>query len=186
MSKRQRTRHARAVALTVDSDTGPSIRFAAIVDAVGIVIREPTAERSSWNDPLDLNPNRRMAKQVNGARAANPVLIMRRKDGLITERHVRAAELFACDYEMSCGGGLGALKLESSHGSTGGDPTERELAAVGRVRRAWAVVGDERSRRVVGWCVLGMPTGASRGVAGWAELVGLAPAVAMGYFWPAQ
>lgn len=172
------------------ADLGPDIRRVAIVsrapeDASAVrIIRPPTVEPASWRDPEDLDRNRRVPRIVSGVRAADPLLAMHHRGGLVTIEHLAAATKLADAYET---GVLGAQEGRGRlvGGGTGPGfaagtyPAEVRLAALGTFRAAMRAVGV-RSVPLVAHVVLGVPDPMRRDVAAYAERHGLDEKVVRG------
>jgi hypothetical protein len=83
----------------------PTIRRTTITDRDGKIIREPKAEFGSWRDPEDTSPNRRKPKLIDGYRAADALITLKKRGGQITPLHLQAATILRSSYEL---GELGA------------------------------------------------------------------------------
>ena len=83
----------------------PSIRTKQIIDHDGTILREATAEQASWRDPADTSPNRRNPKQIDGYRATDALVTLKKRGGQITQLHLRAANRLRSSHEL---GELGA------------------------------------------------------------------------------
>ena len=52
--------------------------------------------RTAWRDPDDINPNRRLAREITGFRSYDPLRRCRQRPGTsVTERHVVAADILS-------------------------------------------------------------------------------------------
>ena len=169
--------------LSESADLGPDIRRVPILAADRVtIIRDATAEDAEWTDPDDLNPQRRKARKIQGARAADPLQAMAQRGTLITERHLKAARKLTDDYER---GVLGARPSAATGGQTKAGfsaaqyPEEARLACLTNVRHAQAAVG------ATGWLilshvVLGIPDPANRTVRAYAARHGMHEQAAAG------
>jgi hypothetical protein len=83
----------------------PSVRTKQITDYDGTILREATAEPASWRDPADTSPNRRNPKRIDGYRAADALITLKKRGGQITQLHLRAASKLRSSHEL---GELGA------------------------------------------------------------------------------
>lgn len=122
----------------------PSIRKATITDHTGRVLREPTAERGEWIDPDDMRPNRRTPKMVSGFRAIDVLQSARKRNSLITKKHIKAAQHLRQAYDLGIEGARpGYVRPEVGTAYYGGQsgPQEMQLMALQSYENARAALG---------------------------------------------
>ena len=122
----------------------PTVRTQEIKDHKGKVLRDPTVEKATWRDPADTSPNRRDAKEVDGYRVAELLVVLKRWGGAeITDLHIKAGRRLMRDYEL---GEVGARPgWERPEVGSGGfvssdGPTVQRLNALRAFRAAKASV----------------------------------------------
>lgn len=176
----QRRRKPAAVAL--HADTGPSLRCKPVLAADGTVLREPTAEITQWRDPDDDRPQARQPRVIQGARAADPLLAMHQRGGLVTTAHMQAADRLRDDYETGIMGARlsgNPLALGAGGPKPGQYPDEARLFALEAVREAFAAVGANGTALLL-HVVLGVPDPMRRDVHSYAAARGIEDRVARG------
>lgn len=115
-----------------------------IIGADGTHYRDPLLIRASWPDPHDKNPLRREAVQVDGVVRYTVVRdLHRRTPSDVTVEMLGAALRFAADWELSDAG----YAMTADYGQGGsraaiwaGNPADRAVDAIGRVRSAMAAL----------------------------------------------
>jgi hypothetical protein len=144
--------------------------------AVREELRAPLAVAATWCDPDDVNVASN-GWQIRGVRRADPLLnLHQRSPDEVTKRHIRCAERFRDDYEISEGAhtGVNLARVQGSRGDRSG-PTERQMIALSVVRAVAAACGPTLMRTICA-VVLGGATVAD--IAAWR---GLSGQVAKGY-----
>jgi hypothetical protein len=161
------------------ADLGPSIRRQVITSRNGTILRDVSVVKETRDDPDNVR-----GPAISGMRVANPLTGLHMRSGVVTHEHMQAAERLTIDFEIGVGGCGAAPPLQRIAIPTGANPgmtpSERQLDALGRYRRALAAAGDEMARSVILHVVLGMPDPARRDVASWARGRGVHQAFATG------
>ena len=123
-------------------------------------------------DQDDKNTAARVPRQIAGARAVNPLLVMQRRSGLIIDRHISAATRLLDLYEVGVLGAKdGRGDVAPGTGSAYGAGTyapEHVLIALGGLRIALAKLGL-LAGSVVSHVVLNAPQSDRCDVAAWAS-----------------
>ena len=189
MAKRKPARRRRTWGAHESIDLGPDVRRKAIVmrdprgEKPDVVLREPTIIPAEWPDPNDVAVNRREAKVITGARAANPLLLMHRRGGLVTVEHLKAAARLVSAYEVGVMGGQPgrgrAYGEPPGSGRRTAYPQEMQLAELAAFRGAMRCLTVFQVR-LVGHVVLGIPDPARCDVAAFAARVCLDEKVVRG------
>jgi uncharacterized protein DUF6456 len=141
---------------------------------VTIAGRPPIAERAQWDDPDDRNIRSKTARQVIGHRRVDPLVTIHRREGLVTESHLRAAVRYRDDYETGIEGAT-PPKDEGQSSAGPGAGMDARLDAMARFRQATQAVGQRLSRILVA-IVLGLED-----VTRYAASVRINRHIAMGY-----
>lgn len=147
------------------------------IEAVEVpVARAPGVVVGYWRDPDDTDARRREAKVIRGARVADPLLLMHRRTGLVTEQHLAAASRLVDLFEVGIlgageGNGRPLVAVVLSGAAPKAYPPERRLAAMAGFRAALAVL-TPRQVPLVGHVVLGVPNPERRDVAAYAARTG--------------
>lgn len=182
MAKRKPARGRRPAGVDTAPDLGPEVRRKTIVQRdprcakPAVVLRGPTVLHAEWRDPDDTDASRRAPKVVTGARAANPLIAMHKRGGLINLDHIAAAERLLTSYEVGILGGHPGRGREYGEPHVTSRPRaypqEVQLAALAQFRAAMRRLSPFQVR-LVGHVVLGIPDPARRDVAVFAERAGL-------------
>jgi hypothetical protein len=126
-----------------DARPVPTIRTKQITDRDGTILREATAEPASWRDPADTSPNRRNPKQIEGYRAADALVTLKKRGGQITQLHMRAANRLRSSHELGELGirpGYERPEVGSAHFGPTDGPNVMRLDALQSYREAKAAV----------------------------------------------
>ena len=118
-----------------------------IIDHDGTILREATAEQASWRDPADTSPNRRNPKQIEGYRAADALITLKKRGGQITQLHMRAANRLRSSHELGELGvrpGYERPEVGSAHFGPTDGPNVMRLDALQSYREAKAAVKPTR------------------------------------------
>jgi len=112
----------------------------------GVVLREALLEPAEWQDPTDINPNRRAAKIVHGLRVAWQIERLHRDNpSNFTERHVACAHKFVREWETAGNGSSGG-RAEKVDGGGSDGIGETQLKAIAADRAARRAIGPSAER----------------------------------------
>lgn len=177
MAKRGGKGKGTELRFTSRADLGPKVRRLGLdsrpegEDSRPLVVREPTVMQATWRDPDDSNPHRRSAAEIVAMRAADPLRVMHRRGGLVTLKHIAAAERLLDAFEVGAfgaGEGRGRPLVSAGGGGRAKDyPAERVLNALQEFRSAMACLSPVQAR-MIGHVVLGVPDPERRDVAAFA------------------
>lgn len=182
MVKRKSKRARRSWKPSPGADMGPEIRRNVLVAAPdarpepGKVARAPTVIPAAWRDPEDVDANRREPRVIRGVRAADPLLVMHNRGGLVTKQHLAASQRLVDAYEVGVLGGQAGRGRQFGEpvgsGRQTAYPQEQQLAAMATFRAAMRCLSGMQVH-LVGHVVLGLPDPDRRDVAAFAAQRGV-------------
>ena len=109
-----------------------------VLSPSGAVLREALVTQAAWADPDDQDRLQRNPRMVEGFRAVSVIWNLHQRNPRdFTETHLRAARAFTRDHELAEGA------RNAGGGGSGSEtgPTESQIDAIGRRRRALAALG---------------------------------------------
>jgi len=124
------SRHRKPLIVPPHSDVGCRIRHRTITAPDGTILREPTIEAAHWTGPA--SDDGKPTGIVSGASVADPLVAMHLRSGLITARHLRAADMLRDDWELGMAGAKPGIERGAA---VGGGFTARQYPSEARIDR---------------------------------------------------